>query len=140
MECQWERRTLGTRSMSAQREEAALPKRQTFEVMLDSIILVVRRAIFFISCSVGGPLGGIFKFVELSDGDAVMVEVGIDTKNATPKLNTVHGDVRGCGSPSISPHLSFHDCCHLTKQLARSLCLRSFSRLLTLLYTRGSTL
>jgi hypothetical protein len=69
MECQWERRTLGTRSMSAQREEAALPKRQTFEVMLDSIILVVRRAIFFISCSVGGPLGGIFKFVELSDGD-----------------------------------------------------------------------
>jgi hypothetical protein len=28
--------------------------------MLDSIILVVRQAIFHISCSVGGPLGGIF--------------------------------------------------------------------------------
>jgi hypothetical protein len=59
MECEWKRRTLGTRPMSAQREEAALPKRQTFDVMLDSIILVVRRAIFHISCSVRGPLGGI---------------------------------------------------------------------------------
>ena len=48
--------------MSAQRKEAALPKRQTLFVMLDSIISVVRRAIFNISCSVGGPLrvGGIF--------------------------------------------------------------------------------
>jgi hypothetical protein len=70
MECQWERLTLGTRPISAQRKEAALPKRQTFDVMLDSIISVVRRAIFNISCSVGGPLGGIFKFIELSDGDA----------------------------------------------------------------------
>jgi hypothetical protein len=52
--------------MEDQRVEAALPKRHTFEVMLDSIISIVRRAIFHISCSVGGPLGGIF--VEMSDG------------------------------------------------------------------------
>jgi hypothetical protein len=32
----------------------------------------------------------------------VMVEVGIDTKNGTPKLNTVHGVVLGCDSPSIA--------------------------------------
>jgi hypothetical protein len=31
--CEWQRRTFGTRSMFAQREEAALPKRQTFDVM-----------------------------------------------------------------------------------------------------------
>jgi hypothetical protein len=47
-----------------------------------------------------------------------MVEVGIDTKNGTPKLNTVHGVVLGCDSPSIASRRSF-DCCHLTKQLAR---------------------
>jgi hypothetical protein len=46
--------------MSAQREEAALPKRQTFGVMLDLIISIVRQAIFCISCSVGRPLDGIF--------------------------------------------------------------------------------
>jgi hypothetical protein len=44
-----------------QRAEAALPKRHTFKVMLDSIISVVRRAIFH-----RGPVGGII--VELSDG------------------------------------------------------------------------
>ncbi len=66
MECEWQWRTLGTRPISAQRLEAALPKRQTFDVMLDSIISTVRRAIFKISCKVGGTLGGIF--VELSDG------------------------------------------------------------------------
>jgi hypothetical protein len=60
MDCEWQRRTLGTRPMSAQRKEPALPKRQTFDVMLDSIISIVRRAIFHISCSVGGALGGIF--------------------------------------------------------------------------------
>jgi hypothetical protein len=52
-----------------------------------------------------------------------MVEVGIDTKNGTPKLNTVHGVVLGCDSPSIaSPSIASRrtfDCCHLTTQLAR---------------------
>ena len=53
------RHTWGTRPIPAHREEAALPKRQTLFVILDSIISVVRRAIFHISCSVGGPLGNI---------------------------------------------------------------------------------
>ena len=69
MECEWQRHTLGTRSKPAQREQAALPKRQTFDVMLDSIIPVVRRAIFRISCSVGGPLGGILLSCLMMDVD-----------------------------------------------------------------------
>jgi len=51
--------TLGSRPMSAQREEAALPKTQTSDVMQRSMISVVRRAIFHISCSVGGPVSDI---------------------------------------------------------------------------------
>jgi hypothetical protein len=52
---------------------AAPPKTQTFGVISDSIMSVVRRAIFHISSIDGAPLGGIF--VELSGGES---KVGID--------------------------------------------------------------
>ena len=122
MECEWQRRTLGTRSISAQREQAALPKRQTFGVILDSIISVVRRAIFRISCFVGGPLGGIL-VVDSGGGDRNRECHPWQFHNATTIVR-----------------LSFHDCCHLIKQWASWPSLRSFGRLFTLLYTRGGTL
>ena len=49
--------TLGTRPVSPQREAAALPKRQTFDVMRVWMMSVVRRAIFNISFSLGEYLG-----------------------------------------------------------------------------------